>query len=187
MPKTTRNIESYLPVLARVLMSSLFLWDGILQLWHPAGTGEYFARLGIPMPDVAVWVSIPIHILGGLAILVGYETRWAAGLLVLLCLGTAFGVHLPAGDPENTLNFFKNLVMAGGFLYVMAFGAGAISLDEGVAAGGPQTRRSTAVQSNGVSRSKNAPPNKVVLPRAAKPVIAPNYEADCSQLRPPLN
>jgi putative oxidoreductase len=61
-------------------------------------------------------------------------TRWAAALLILLCLGTAFGVHLPAGDMDNMMNFYKNLVMAGGFLYVINFGAGTISFDEGVAA-----------------------------------------------------
>jgi uncharacterized membrane protein YphA (DoxX/SURF4 family) len=60
--------------------------------------------------------------------------RWAACLLVLLCLGTAFGVHLPPGDMDNMMDFYKNLVMAGGFLYVINFGAGAISFDEGVTA-----------------------------------------------------
>jgi len=121
---TTPAINTYLLALARVLMSSLFVWDGVVQLRSPAGTAAYFASLGIPMPGVTV------HLLGGLAILVGYKTRWAAAVLLLLCLGTAFGVHLLAGDAENMVHFYKNLVMAGGFLYVIAFGAGAISIDE---------------------------------------------------------
>jgi putative oxidoreductase len=87
------------------------------------------ASLNIPAPQIAVWGSIAVHILGGAAILVGFMTRWAAALLILLCLGTAFGVHLPAGDMENMTNFYKNLVMAGGFLYVIAFGPGAFALD----------------------------------------------------------
>jgi putative oxidoreductase len=131
---TTPALNSYLPVLARLLMCSLFIWDGVLQLRNPAGTADYFASLDVPVSNIAVWVSIPIHLLGGLAILVGYKTRWAAALLVLLCLGTAFGVHLSAGDMDNMINFYKNLVMAGGFLYVINFGAGAISFDEGVTA-----------------------------------------------------
>jgi putative oxidoreductase len=131
---TTPALNSYLPVLARLLMCSLFIWDGVLQLRNPAGTADYFASLDVPVSNIAVWVSIPVHLLGGLAILVGYKTRWAAALLVLLCLGTAFGVHLPAGDMDNMMNFYKNLVMAGGFLYVINFGAGTISFDEGVAA-----------------------------------------------------
>jgi putative oxidoreductase len=127
---TVRPLNDYLPVLARLLMCSLFIWDGVLQLRDPAGTVQYFTSLHVPAPQVAVWISIPIHLLGGVAILVGFKTRWAAAVLILLCLGTAFGVHLPAGDMDNMVNFYKNLVMAGGFLYVIAFGAGAISFDQ---------------------------------------------------------
>jgi putative oxidoreductase len=64
-----------------------------------------------------------------LAILVGFKARWAAAVLALFCLGTAFAVHLPIGDTENMINFYKNLVMAGGFLYVVAYGAGIMSFD----------------------------------------------------------
>jgi putative oxidoreductase len=131
---TTPAINAYLPVLARVLMSSLFIWDGVLQLRDPAQIVTYLASLNIPLPNIAVWVSIAIHLLGGLAILIGFKTRWAAAVLLLLCLGTAFGIHLPAGDMANMINFYKNLVMAGGFLYVIAFGAGAVSADEGMTA-----------------------------------------------------
>jgi putative oxidoreductase len=127
---TTAHVtKDYLPALARLLMCSLFIWEGVYQLRDPASTANYFASLDIPVPAVAVWVSIAVHLLGGIAILVGFLTRFAAGVLILLCLGTAFGVHLPAGDAENMTHFYKNLVMAGGFLYVIAFGAGAMSLD----------------------------------------------------------
>jgi putative oxidoreductase len=122
--------KTFLLPLARMLMSSLFIWDGVLQLRNPAGTAAYFTSLGIPAPSVAIWVSIAIHILGGLAVLAGFKTRWAAAILILLCLGTAFGVHLPAGDTGNMISFYKNLVMTGGFLYVISFGAGALSADE---------------------------------------------------------
>jgi putative oxidoreductase len=131
---TTPAIKAYLPLLARLLMCGAFICDGVLQLRNPAGTATYFASLNIPMPSIAVWVSVAIHLLGGLGILIGFKARWAAALLLLLCLGTAFGVHLRAGDMENMIHFYKNLVMAGGFLYVIAFGAGAISVDEGMAA-----------------------------------------------------
>jgi putative oxidoreductase len=110
-------------------MSGLFVWDGVIQLRDPAGTVEYFASVHIPLPQIAVWVSIAVHILGGLAVLVGFKIRWAAAALILLCLGTAFGVHLPSGDPDDMTHFYKNLVMAGGFLYTLSYGAGAFSFD----------------------------------------------------------
>jgi len=120
--------KAFLLPLARLLMSSLFVWDGIVQLRNPGGTAQYFAGVHVPAPDIAVWISIPVHLLGGLALLAGFYTRWAAALLALVCLGTAFGVHLPAGDQGNMINFYKNLVMTGGFLYVIAFGPGGLGL-----------------------------------------------------------
>jgi len=127
---TAHIARDYLPALARLLICGLFIWDGVLQLRDPAGTASYFESLDIPSPHIAVWVSIAVHLLGGVGVLVGFMTRWAAALLFLLCLGTAFGVHLPAGDMENMTHFYKNLVMAGGLLYVIAFGPGVFAFDK---------------------------------------------------------
>ena len=120
-----------LPV-GRLLMSSLFIWDGISMLQNPAGTVRYFASVRVPAPDVALWLAIPLHLLGGLALLAGFHTRWAAALLAVLCLGTALGVHLPAEDQDNMIHFYKNLVMTGGLLYVISCGGGRFSLDRDV-------------------------------------------------------
>jgi|GraSoiStandDraft_5_1057265.scaffolds.fasta_scaffold85365_2 putative oxidoreductase len=130
MSTTAHIAQDYLPALARLLMCSLFIWDGVLQLRDPAATVNYFASLSVPSPQIAVWVSIAVHLLGGIGLFVGFMTRWAAALLILLCLGTALGVHLPAGDMENMTHFYKNLVMTGGLLYVIAFGPGAFAFDK---------------------------------------------------------
>jgi putative oxidoreductase len=122
-------LKIYLLPLARLLMAIVFIWDGLLQLRDPSVTARYFESVNVPVPDVAIWVSMAIHLLGGAALIVGFKTRWAAALLALVCLGTAFGVHLPAGDPDDMVNFYKNLAMTGGFLYVITFGAGPLSLD----------------------------------------------------------
>jgi putative oxidoreductase len=130
MSNLTANLRTYLLPLARLLMSSLFIWDGVVQLRNPADTAEFFASVGVPFPGISIWASMAIHILGGLAILIGFQTRIAAAVLALLCLGTAFGVHLPSGDQDDMIHFYKNLVMAGGFFYVMSFGAGGWSVDK---------------------------------------------------------
>jgi putative oxidoreductase len=122
--------KAYLLAFARLLMASLFIWDGVIQLRNPGAAAQYFASVHVPLPDIAVWVSGAIHVLGGLALLLGFKTRWAAGLLALVCVGTAFGVHLPIGDLGNMIHFYKNLVMTGGFLYVIVFGPGSLSIDK---------------------------------------------------------
>jgi putative oxidoreductase len=121
--------KSIVLLVARVLMCSLFIWDGVLQLRNPDAAAQYFNSVHVPLYTIAVWPSVALHLLAGTAILIGFLTRWAAALLALFCLATAFGVHLPAGDLDNMTHFYKNMVMAGGFLYVMMFGAGALSFD----------------------------------------------------------
>jgi putative oxidoreductase len=125
------NLKTYLVPLGRLLMSSLFIWAGYTKLFvfGPSGTAQYFASVHIPVPNIANWVVIIIELIGGLMILVGFQTRWVALVLAIFCLITGFGVHLPVGDMANMTNFYKNLVMAGGFLYVFSFGAGALSVD----------------------------------------------------------
>jgi putative oxidoreductase len=125
------SLKSYAQPLGRLLMSSLFIWAGFTKLFvfGPAGTAGYFASVHVPVPSIATWVVIAIEIIGGLMILVGFQTRWVALILAIFCLITGFGVHLPVGDQANMTNFYKNLVMAGGFLYVFAAGAGPLSID----------------------------------------------------------
>ena len=123
------NLKGYLAPLGRLLMSSLFIWAGYHKLINPGGTAQYFANAHVPIPDVSVWIAVIIELIGGLLILVGFQTRWVALVLAIFCLATGFGVHLPAGDLPNMINFYKNLVMAGGFLCVAAYGPGGISVD----------------------------------------------------------
>jgi putative oxidoreductase len=125
------SLKTYSVPIGRLLMSSLFIWAGYTKLfvYGPSGTSQYFASVHIPIPDVTAWIAIVIELIGGLMILVGFQTRWVALVLVIFCLITAFGVHLPVGDVANMTNFYKNLVMAGGFLYVFAYGAGPFSVD----------------------------------------------------------
>ena len=125
------GLKTYAQPLGRLLMSSLFIWAGYQKLFvfGPAGTAKYFESVHIPIPDIASWVVIVIELLGGILILIGFQTRWVALILAIFCLVTGFGVHLPVGDTPNMTNFYKNLVMAGGLLYVFAAGAGALSVD----------------------------------------------------------
>jgi uncharacterized membrane protein YphA (DoxX/SURF4 family) len=63
--------RAFLLPLSRLLMSSLFIWDGFVMLRNPSGTAQYFVSVHVPAPDVAVWLAMPIHLLGGLALPAG--------------------------------------------------------------------------------------------------------------------
>src|ERR1700729_613330 len=123
------NAKTYLVPLGRLLLSSLLVWAGWGKLMNPSGTAGYFPSYHLAAPDVLVWIVIIIELIGGLLILIGFQARWVALVLAIFCLVTGFAIHLPAGDLPNMINFYKNLTMAGGFLYVVAYGAGPVSVD----------------------------------------------------------
>ena len=124
------NEKNIAMLIGRILMASLFLWAGVHKFQALAGTTKYLANLNVPLPEITVWIVVAIEVLGGLAILIGFQTRWVALGLALFCLVTGFWVHLPVGDQANMINFYKNLAMAGGFLFVYVTGAGALSVDK---------------------------------------------------------
>lgn len=125
--------QSYLPLIARLLVGGGFLLFGYTKLFvfGPAGTAQFLGSVfHAPAPTLAAWVAIVVEVLGGLAIVLGFKTRWVAAVLALWCLFTGFGFHLPLGGPQNMSDLYKNLVMAGGLLYIVAYGAGGMSIDK---------------------------------------------------------
>jgi len=134
------KLRDYLPPLGRLLLCGLFVWSGCGKLMDPTGTAQFLATEGVPAPGLAVWIAILVELVGGLALLVGFKTRWIAAILSAWCLATGFAVHLAAGIQatdamvalDNMVLFYKNLGIAGGLLYVVTFGAGALSVDRGI-------------------------------------------------------
>lgn len=126
--------NSALALAGRILLSAMFLSAGFAKLGDVAGAMAYTASGGLP--GFFAIPAIALEILGGLAVLVGWQTRPAALALAAFSLVTAYLYHyVPAQSAEGmaqmmmTLMAWKNVSVAGGFLTLAAFGAGAWSLD----------------------------------------------------------
>jgi putative oxidoreductase len=78
--------HDYLLALGRVLMSGLFVWGGYGKLMAPGAATQSFAQAGVPLPGVMVWVAILVELVGGILLLIGFKTQWAAGLLAIWSL-----------------------------------------------------------------------------------------------------
>ena len=80
----------------RVAMGILFVVHGGMKLFifTPAGTAAYFASLGLPGP--LAYLVIAAELLGGLALIAGFWSRWVALALLPIMLG-ALNVHLGSG------------------------------------------------------------------------------------------
>jgi putative oxidoreductase len=115
--------------LGRVLLCFIFLLAGYGKATAPQGTIEYIASHGLPLPQVAYAVALAVELGCGLLVLVGYQARLAALVLAGFCIVTGIVFHYQPGDQAQMINFMKNLAMAGGFLQIVAHGAGALSVD----------------------------------------------------------
>lgn len=116
-------------LLGRLLMSAIFIQGGLRKAMGASATIAMMQHYGTPMPTVAFAVAVVIELVGGLLILVGLKTRWAAAALAFWCIATGVVAHLHPGDTNQMIHFMKNVCMAGGFLQIVAFGAGRFSLD----------------------------------------------------------
>ncbi len=121
-------LDPYFRAAGRALLSLLFLWSGYGSVTNYAGTQAYMENSGIPGALLPLVIATELG--GALALLAGWQTRWAALALAGFCLLSALVFHTGFGDTNQLIHFLKNLGLAGGFLILAAAGPGALSLDE---------------------------------------------------------
>jgi putative oxidoreductase len=122
-------LTSVAPLVGRICLSAIFLISGSGKLAAPAATIGFISSMGLPFPQLSLGISVCVEILGGVALLVGYRVRVAAGVLAAFCVATAIFFHAHFADQNQFIHFLKNIAMTGGMLQVVAFGAGRYSVD----------------------------------------------------------
>lgn len=113
-------------LVARILLAWIFIVSGWGKVSDYAGTVGYMQAMGVSAALLPLVIFAELG--GGLAILFGFQARVAALGLAVFSLLTAFLFH-SANDMNNTINFMKNLGLAGGFLALAVLGAGKLSID----------------------------------------------------------
>jgi putative oxidoreductase len=121
------TLQSLAAPTGRFLISLIFVASGVSKIGSYAGTQGYMEAAGIP--GVLLPLVIALELLGGLAIILGWHTRIAAFLLAGFSLFSAILFHANFGDQIQMIMFMKNLGLAGGFLMIVALGAGPYSMD----------------------------------------------------------
>lgn len=129
----------YASLVGRLLIGLPFAMSGFGKLAAYGATTAYIASAGLPVPPLAYAIAVLVELGGGLLLIAGYQARSVALAMAVFTLAAAVSFHNNFADQNQMIHFLKNVMMAGGLLQIVAFGAGAISLDARLSRGGAAT------------------------------------------------
>jgi putative oxidoreductase len=121
-------------LVGRILIAAIFIQSGFGKLTDLGGFTGMLANAGVPMASVLGPIGAVIEFGGGLAILLGLGTRYAAlALIIFVAAATLishrFWTYPPEQQQAQMINFAKNVAIIGGFLFVFVTGGGHYSLE----------------------------------------------------------
>jgi putative oxidoreductase len=119
----------YLPLLGRVLIGAPFMLSGLSKLAAHDATVGYIGSIGLPFPQLGWLIAMAVEMGGGALLLIGYRARIVALVVALFTLATAIFFHRNFTDQNQMIHFLKNIMIVGGLLQIVFFGAGPMSLD----------------------------------------------------------
>jgi putative oxidoreductase len=126
-------VKGFVSLLARLLIAVIFLMSAVgNKIPQFQQTAEYMASEGVPNPKFALFGAIGLLLIGGLffgglAVGAGAWTRIGAAFLFVFLAAATFYFHDfwtvadAAMRQAQTIQFMKNLAIAGGLLSLMAF------------------------------------------------------------------
>ena len=133
--RAAAGVNDALLAIGRILIAIIFVSSGIEKFMGLGATASVLASKNLPFPSVLAALTATLELVGGLLIILGWQTRIFALALAVFSAVVAYFFHdfwnLPAG-PEHTdmlIHFMKNVSIIGGFLMLCAVGAGRYSLD----------------------------------------------------------
>lgn len=143
--------NGFVSLFGRILLSVIFIVSGFGKLFTFHSVAGMLAGKGFPLATIAAGVAIAIELLGGLAILAGFQTKLTAWIVFLYLIPTTLMFHnfwamQGAIRMDNQVHFLKNLAIMGGLLLLASNGAGAYSLDASRNRGSMSERTVTAAE-----------------------------------------
>jgi len=127
------TFSRYGPLVARILIALIFILSGFAKIGGFDGTVGYIASKGLPLPQLAAIGAIIVELGGGILLVLGWKSRWAAAAMLLFTGVAAVIFHnfwaVPPEQAQNQMiHFMKNVSMIGGLLLVLVHGSGPLSL-----------------------------------------------------------
>ena len=107
-----------LEAFGRILLSSLFLIEGVRKFFFQEETIMYMEDYGVP--EILFFPSIILEILFPILLIIGYKTRFSASIMTLFTLTVALIFHTNFDNQMELIIFLKDIAIAGGFLIIAA-------------------------------------------------------------------
>lgn len=124
-----KNNTQYLAAAGRALIGGLFVLSGLGKLAAYGATTAAISSVGLPLAPLGFGVAVAVEIGLGFLLAIGYQARPAALALAAWCVVTAIFFHRDFANQDMFIHFMKNLMIAGGLLQTVHFGAGGWSVD----------------------------------------------------------
>ena len=121
-------LSNILDLIGRIFISSIFLLSGINKIKNYEGSVGWMESLGVS--GIFLIPAIILEIIAPILIMVGYKVKISATLLSLFCIATAVIFHTDFLNQMQFVSFFKNIGLAGGFLFLVINGAKNFTLDK---------------------------------------------------------
>ena len=136
MEQLAAAMQGFLVLLARISLAAIFIASAVgNKIPQFRATAEYMNTEGVPNPTFALFGAIVLLLLGGLSLVIGAWTRIGAFFLLVFLVAATYFFHDfwqfvdPLQRQLQTIQFLKNLAIAGGLLSLIAFGGGTWSVD----------------------------------------------------------
>ena len=113
-------MSNLIDFLGRLFISALFLQSAYNKALSIDGTISWMEGFGVS--GFLIYPTIVLEIILPLFIIIGYKAKISAGLLAIFCVTTAFIFHYDFYDQMQAIAFFKNIGLAGGFLFILVNG-----------------------------------------------------------------
>jgi putative oxidoreductase len=127
---TMKTLNTFAAPTGRIFLAMMFFMSGLSKIGNYAGTQGYMEAMGVP--GALLPLVIALEVLGGLAIILGWQTKIASVALAGFCVVSAVMFHNDFSNQAEMSSFMKNVTIAGGFLLLVAHGPGAYALDNRV-------------------------------------------------------
>ena len=102
--------------IGRILLSSLFLIEGVRKFFFQEETIMYMEDYGVP--EILFFPSIILEVLFPILLIIGYKTRFSASIMALFTLTVALIFHTNFENQMELIIFLKDFAIAGGFLII---------------------------------------------------------------------